>query len=122
VGNWAPFGKLRSRGTSFCSFVAFALYERKKDKDTIETYQTQESGTAAHQGSREEIEGGVEPLPALRAPVMTAAIIMKFARISSTQRATACTFLRLSNCSLCGTLYPEALHNRRIALVRNLRL
>jgi hypothetical protein len=29
-------------------------------------------------GSREEIEGGVEPLPALRTPVMTAAIIMKF--------------------------------------------
>jgi hypothetical protein len=28
-------------------------------------------------GSREEIEGGVEPLPALRAPVMTAAIIRK---------------------------------------------
>ena len=26
-------------------------------------------------GSREEVEGGVEPLPALRAPVMTAAII-----------------------------------------------
>ena len=26
-------------------------------------------------GSREEIEGGVEPLPALRTPAMTAAII-----------------------------------------------
>ena len=44
-------------------------------------------------GSREEIEGGVESLPALKVLVMTAAIIRKFLLvIDSTQRATTINF------------------------------
>ena len=67
-------------------------------------------------GSREEIEDGVEPLPALRTPVMTAAIIMKFLLfINSIERAATFKLLRLSICALCGTLYLKATHVQRNA-------
>jgi hypothetical protein len=43
-------------------------------------------------GSREEIEGGVEPLPALPAPLMTAAIIHRNGLSVSTEYATILNF------------------------------
>ena len=60
-------------------------------------------------GSREAIEDGVEPLPALWAPVMTAASSYIPAYFISTECATTFNLLRLSICPRCGTLYLEAL-------------